>query len=83
MLDPNTAPLGFGGIVLAVERGIALWRNTRKRDSRNDLREDVRNALTVQQINIDKSLLEFRADVVAAVSEVRQEIIQAVRERRR
>ncbi len=83
MLDPNTAPLGLGGFVLAVERSIALWRNTRKREPRTDLREDVRNALTVQQINFDKSLLEFRADVVAAVSEVRQEIIQAVRERRR
>lgn len=51
MLDPATAPLGLGGLVLAVERGLALYRGVRRSHTpslqKTDVDEIVRDALSL------------------------------------
>ncbi len=75
MLDPNTAPLGFGGLVLAVERGIALWRGVRhqrvERMTKQDVEEIVRDALSLQAERMENAFGH-------ALGETRRELIDQI-----
>lgn len=61
MLDPNTAPLGLGGLVLAAERSIALWRGFKPRPkslSREDVDEIVRDALSLHAEQMENLIVD-------------------------
>lgn len=75
-------------IIFGAERGIALWRGwmrDRKDSSQpgelhpdikgmaGAVTRDMRNALTVHQLTLDKSLMEWRDDL-------RREIVDAIRD---
>lgn len=67
MLDPNTAPLGVGGLVLAIERGIALWRGAKhsrvERMTKADVDEIVRDALSLHTERMENVFAEQLGDV--------------------
>lgn len=81
MLDPSTAPLGVGGLVLAVERGFALWRGFKYRNiSHRELAEaldavkgDVRDALSTHQLQAGLERRDLEKAILAALNDVRQE----------
>lgn len=77
MLDPNTAPLGLGGLVLAVERGIALWRGTKhakvERMTKADVDEIVRDALSLHAERMENLFVD-------ALGETRRELADHMRD---
>lgn len=76
VLDPVTAPLGLGGIVLAVERGLALWRQTRPRPKglvREDVDEIVRDALSLHAERMENLFVD-------ALGETRRELADQMRD---
>ena len=76
MLDPITITVPASG--LAAFFG---WRFATSRKARPDsvalheqTRTDVRNALTVHQYEMDKALLQVRADFHSAIDNLRREL---------
>lgn len=75
-------------VIFGAERGIALWRGLAKdrkdtghppelhpdiKGMAGAVTKDMRNALTVHQLTLDKSLMEWRDDL-------RREIVEAIRD---
>lgn len=91
-MDPVTVTVSGGASVLLLERGIALFKSVRSlthprsgdvaAQLAKGVNEDVRDALTVQQLNFDKALLELRNDLRDMTDEARKELMQALRDLR-
>lgn len=74
MLDPATAPLGLGGLILAAERSIALWRGFKPRPkalSREEVDELIRDALSLHEERMENVVVE-------ALGKTRREIEDTV-----
>lgn len=76
MLDPTTAPIGLGGLVLAVERSFALWKGFKYKgitqreltDALASLREDVSDMLSTAQLQGGLERRDLEKSLVSAVN---------------
>ena len=77
VLDPITITVPASGLAAFFGYRFATARGKTRPDSQalhEQTREDVRNALTVHQYQMDKALLEVRADFHNALDNLRREL---------